>query len=62
MEVSIKSWDVAMKIRNNGIEFEVYDKNGFRGDFYVTKANLIGVKERYQGKTGRKFPGTSSSN
>ena len=38
MKVSIKSFDVAMDVKNSGIEFEVYDNNGnFRGDWHSDK-------------------------
>ena len=42
MKVSIKSFEVAMDVKNNGIEFEVYDNDDtFRGDCYLTKTGLI---------------------
>lgn len=28
MKVSIKSFDVAMEVKNKGVEFEVYDNDG----------------------------------
>jgi hypothetical protein len=28
MQVAIKSFDVGMEVKNNGIEFEVYDNSG----------------------------------
>jgi hypothetical protein len=51
MKVSIKSFDVQMDVKNNGIEFEVYDSAGkFLGDCIVTKKGLIWCR----GKTSRK--------
>ncbi len=51
MDVSIKSFDVEMKLKNMGIEFQVYDNQGkFLGDVILTKAGVIWCK----GKTRRK--------
>lgn len=51
MKVTIKSFDVAMELKNNGIELEIRDnQNAFLGDLVVTKAKLIWCK----GKTDRK--------
>ena len=42
MKVSIKSFNVAMEVRNKGIEFEVRDPKGkLLGDCYLTKTALI---------------------
>jgi hypothetical protein len=50
MKVSIKDFDVAMDVKNKGIEFEVYDNHDvFLGDFILTKTGVIWCK----GKTGR---------
>jgi hypothetical protein len=50
MKVGIKEFNVAMEVKNNGIEFEVYDNDGtFRGDCYLTKTGLIWC----EGKTSR---------
>jgi hypothetical protein len=50
MKVAIKDFDVQMEVKNNGIEFEVYDNDGtFRGDCYLTKTGLIWC----EGKTSR---------
>jgi len=50
MKVSIKDFQVAMEIKNNGIEFEVYDNaDKFLGDCVVTKTGLTWCK----GKTAR---------
>lgn len=52
MKVTIKEFDVAMEVKNNGIELEVYSTNGTEhlGDLFVTKSQLIWCK----GKTSRK--------
>ena len=50
MNISIKSFDVEVEVKNSGVEFEVRDpQDNFLGDFIVTKANLIWCK----GKTHR---------
>lgn len=50
MDVSIKNFDVDMKVKNKGIELDVYDNGGNHlGDLVVTKSKLIWCK----GKTKR---------
>ena len=50
MNVSIKTFDVAMDVKNNGIELDVSDPQGNHlGDLVVTKTKLIWCK----GKKGR---------
>jgi len=50
MDVSIKSFDVEMNVKNKGIELQVHAPDGtFLGDLVVTKTNLIWCK----GKTKR---------
>ena len=50
MKVSIKSFDVDMDVKNNGIEFQIYDNSdSFRGDCILTKTGLIWC----EGKTRR---------
>ncbi len=51
MKVSIKSFDVGMEVKNNGIEFDVSEPNGGDrlGDCIVTKSGLTWCK----GKTAR---------
>lgn len=42
MNVSIKDFNVAMEVKNNGIELEVRDTDGtHRGDLVVTKTRVI---------------------
>ena len=52
MKVTIKSFDVGMEVKNNGIEFDIYAPNGTDrlGDCIVTKTGLTWCK----GKTNRK--------
>jgi hypothetical protein len=45
MKVSIKTFDVEMDVKTNGIEFEVYENDGtFLGDCYLNKTGLIWCK------------------
>jgi len=51
MIVKIKSFEVEMELKNNGIELEIRDNDdAFLGDLVVTKTKLIWCK----GKTNRK--------
>ncbi len=54
MKVSIKDFDVAMEVKNNGIELDVADPQGNHiGDLIVTKTRLIwcqGQTRRANGK------------
>lgn len=54
MQVKIKSFDVEMDVKNNGVEFQVHDNEGkFLGDFYVTKSGVTwcaGKTTRVNGK------------
>lgn len=53
MDVSIKTFDVDMKIKNNGIELNVSDPNGTHlGDLVVTKTRLIWCKGKTKPKNG----------
>ena len=55
MDVSIKNFDVAMKVKNNGIELEIDDPNGdHRGDLVITKTSLIWCKGKTNPKNGKK--------
>ncbi len=50
MKVSIKEFDVAMDVKNNGVELDISDPKGVHlGDLVVTKTKLIWCK----GKTDR---------
>ncbi|WP_105169923.1 hypothetical protein [Pseudoalteromonas sp. T1lg23B] len=43
MKVNIKSFDVAMEVKQKGVELEVRspDGNNFHGDCYVTMTGLV---------------------
>ena len=56
MQVSIKSLDVQMDVKNNGVEFGVYDNQGnFLGDLIVNKTGLIWCKGKTSRAKGRKI-------
>ena len=45
MKVNIKRFNVAMEIKNSGIEFEVRGNNGeHRGDLVLTKTSVWSLK------------------
>jgi hypothetical protein len=53
MKVSIKTFDVEMNVKNNGIEFEVYDNAGNHlGDCILTKTTVIWCKGRIRRRNG----------
>ena len=55
MNVSIKSFDVKMEIKRNGVEFEVRDTKGnFLGDCIVTKTGLIWCNGKTKRANGKK--------
>ena len=41
MKVSIKQFDVDMTVKNNGMELDVSDGKGHRGDLIITKSGLV---------------------
>lgn len=54
MNVSIKEFDVAMDVKNKGIELDIADPNGTHlGDLVVTKTKLIWCKGRTNRKNGK---------
>lgn len=56
MQVSIKSFDVKMDVKSNGIEFEVRDTQGHHlGDCYLTMTGLIWCKGRANKANGKKI-------
>lgn len=57
MEVSIKSFDVAMQVKQNGVELQVKSPDGsaHHGDCYVTMTGLIWCKGRTYKKNGTKI-------
>lgn len=55
MKVTIKSFDVAMEVKNKGIEFEVRSPDGDHlGDVVLTKSGLVWCKGRTDPKNGVK--------
>jgi hypothetical protein len=60
MDVSIKSFDVAMNVKNNGIELEIREPNdGARlGDLIVTKSHLIWCAGKTKRENGKKLKWT----
>ena len=54
MKVAIKSFDVAMKVKNKGVELEIKDTTGKKhlGDCYVTMAGLTWCKGRTKKPNG----------
>lgn len=54
MNVSIKTFDVAMDVKTNGIELDVSDPSGTHlGDLFVTKTKLIWCKGRTTRQNGK---------
>lgn len=55
MNVSIKNFDVDMKVKNKGIELDIYDNDGEHlGDLVVTKTRLIWCKGKTKRENGKK--------
>ena len=53
MKVSIKTFDVEMDVKTNGIEFEVPDNDdNFRGDCYLTRTGMIWCEGRVRRENG----------
>lgn len=56
MNVSIKDFDVAMEVKNNGIELDIADPSGTHlGDLIVTKTKLIWCKGKTMRKNGKEI-------
>jgi hypothetical protein len=57
MRVTVKSFDVDMEVKNNGIEFEVFTPDGKThwGDLVLTKSGLIWCKGRTRRENGQKI-------
>lgn len=57
MKVWIKSFDVAMELKNKGIELDVYSKDGKQhlGDLIVTKTKLIWCEGKTMRKNGKEI-------
>jgi len=53
MNVTIKTFNVAMEVKNAGIELEIRDTaNNFLGDLIITKTSLIWCEGRTRRQTG----------
>lgn len=56
MKVKIKEFDVAMELKNKGMELEIRDtSDNFLGDLVVTKTSLIWCKGRTSRNNGKKM-------
>jgi hypothetical protein len=55
VEVNVKKLDVAMQVKNNGVEFDVYDGGKFLGDFIVAKAGITWCKGKTSRAKGKKI-------
>ena len=56
MDVSVKSFDVEMQIKNLGIEFEVRDTGGNHlGDLIVSRARLEWCEGRTRRNNGKQI-------
>ncbi len=56
MKVKVKDFDVAMELKNNGIEFEVRDnQDNFLGDLIINKTPLIWCEGRKSRENGKKI-------
>jgi len=55
MDVWIKSFDVKMEVKTNGMELEVRDGTGQVGDCYVTKTGITWCRGRTQRANGIKL-------
>jgi hypothetical protein len=54
MKGSIKDFDVAMDVKNNGIELDICETDGTHlGDLIVTKTKLIWCKGKQNRKNGK---------
>lgn len=54
MKVKIKSFDVAMELKNNGVELEIRDNSGsFLGDLVITRSKVIWCKGRTSRQNGK---------
>ena len=52
MQVSIKDFNVAMQIKNKGIELEIHDQDKHIGDLVVNKTKVIWCKGRTRPANG----------
>lgn len=56
MNVSIKNFNVAMEVKNSGIEFEIRSTTDVHiGDLVITKTSLIWCEGKTQRANGKKI-------
>ena len=55
MKVSIENFEVEMDLKNNGVEFEVYDHDKHLGDVILTKTSVIWCRGRIRRDNGKRF-------
>jgi hypothetical protein len=54
VNISIKDFDVEMKVKNNGFELDVSDNQGAHlGDLFVTKTGLTWCQGKTRRENGR---------
>jgi len=60
MDVSIKSFDVEMAVKNKGIELEISEPNDGKrlGDLVITKSHLIWCEGKTRRENGQKIKWT----
>lgn len=55
MKIAIKTFDVKMDVKSNGIEFEVRDpRDNLLGDCYLTMTGLVWCKGKTTKQNGKK--------
>jgi hypothetical protein len=56
MKVSIKTFEVDMDVKNNGVEFDISDNQGEHiGDVILTKTGVIWCRGRTRRGNGKRF-------
>lgn len=59
MEISIKDFQVEMKLKTKGMELDVYDSNGNHlGDLVIAKGGLVWCKGKVKRENGVKISWT----
>ena len=53
MQVTIKSFDVKMELKNNGVELAIHDNQGnLKGDLILTRSKIIWCKGKQTRRNG----------
>jgi len=55
MQVNIKQFDVAMEVKTKGVELEIRDSSGQRGDLLITKSKLVWCPGKTTPEHGKKL-------